>query len=53
VERALGILNEAIGLELPIVIAPYAKPSLAVHPVLQGILFKVRDVRPSVRRREA
>lgn len=29
---ALGILNEAIGLGLPIVAAPYAKPSLAAHP---------------------
>jgi phosphopantothenoylcysteine synthetase/decarboxylase len=29
---ALGLLNEAIGLKLPIVVAPYAKPSLAAHP---------------------
>lgn len=29
---ALGILNEAIGLELPVVVAPYAKGSLAAHP---------------------
>lgn len=29
---ALGILNEAIGLELPIFVAPYAKASLAAHP---------------------
>lgn len=29
---ALGVLNEAIGLELPIVVVPYAKPSLAAHP---------------------
>jgi phosphopantothenoylcysteine decarboxylase len=29
---ALGLLNEAIGLRLPIVVAPYAKPSLAAHP---------------------
>jgi phosphopantothenoylcysteine synthetase/decarboxylase len=35
---ALGILNEAIGLELPIVIAPYAKPSLAVHPAFERSL---------------
>lgn len=29
---ALGVLNEAIGLGLPIIAAPYAKPSLAAHP---------------------
>jgi phosphopantothenoylcysteine synthetase/decarboxylase len=29
---ALGILNEAIGLKLPIVVVPYAKASLASHP---------------------
>jgi phosphopantothenoylcysteine decarboxylase len=29
---ALGLLNEAIGLRLPIVVAPYAKSSLAAHP---------------------
>jgi len=30
---ALGLLNEAIGLKLPIIVAPYVKPSLAAHPV--------------------
>ena len=29
---ALGILNEAIGLKLPITVAPYAKSTLAAHP---------------------
>jgi len=29
---ALGLLCEAIGLQLPIVVAPYAKSSLAAHP---------------------
>lgn len=29
---ALGLLCEAIGLRLPVVVAPYAKPSLAGHP---------------------
>jgi phosphopantothenoylcysteine decarboxylase len=29
---ALGLLNEAIGLRVPIVVAPYAKSSLAAHP---------------------
>lgn len=35
---ALGILNEAIGLKLPIVVAPYAKPSLAAHPAFDRSL---------------
>src|SRR5262249_29685727 len=35
---ALGILNEGIGLELPIMIAPYAKPSLAAHPAFERSL---------------
>lgn len=30
---ALGILNEALGLDLPIIVAPYAKATLAAHPV--------------------
>ena len=29
---ALGLLNEAIGLRVPIVVAPYAKSTLAAHP---------------------
>ena len=29
---ALGVLNEAVGLRLPIVAAPYVKSSLAAHP---------------------
>jgi phosphopantothenoylcysteine decarboxylase len=32
---ALGLLNEALGLRLPIVVAPYAKSSLAAHPVYE------------------
>lgn len=32
---ALGLLNEAIGLNLPITVAPYAKPTLAAHPAFQ------------------
>lgn len=35
---ALGMLNEAIGLKLPIVVAPYAKPTLAAHPAYQQSL---------------
>jgi phosphopantothenoylcysteine synthetase/decarboxylase len=29
---ALGLLNEAAGLKVPVIVAPYAKPSLAAHP---------------------
>ncbi|MGQ0838521.1 flavoprotein [Actinokineospora sp.] len=29
---ALGLLNEAIGLQLPVIVVPYAKPTLAAHP---------------------
>ncbi|MCA1671787.1 MAG: flavoprotein, partial [Actinobacteria bacterium] len=36
-----GILNEAIGLELPIIVAPYAKPSLAAHPAFSVSLEKL------------
>jgi phosphopantothenoylcysteine synthetase/decarboxylase len=32
---ALGLLNEAIGLKLPIIVAPYAKSSLAAHPAFR------------------
>lgn len=32
---ALGVLNEAIGLRLPVVAAPHAKPSLAAHPAFE------------------
>jgi phosphopantothenoylcysteine synthetase/decarboxylase len=32
---ALGLLNEAIGLKLPIIVVPYAKPSLAAHPAFK------------------
>jgi phosphopantothenoylcysteine decarboxylase len=38
---ALGILNEAIGLTFPIVIVPYAKPSLAAHPEFDRNLKKL------------
>jgi phosphopantothenoylcysteine decarboxylase len=30
---ALGILNEALGLSLPILACPYAKAALTAHPV--------------------
>ncbi|MDQ3987824.1 MAG: flavoprotein [Actinomycetota bacterium] len=38
---ALGILNEAIGLKLPIIVAPYAKPILAAHPAFGASLEKL------------
>jgi len=38
---ALGIANEAIGLGLPVVVAPHAKASLAVHPAFQASLKRL------------
>jgi len=38
---ALGILNEALGLRLPIVVAPHAKASLAAHPAFQDGLNRL------------
>jgi phosphopantothenoylcysteine synthetase/decarboxylase len=38
---ALGILNEAIGIALPITVLPYAKPSLAAHPAFSASLEKL------------
>jgi phosphopantothenoylcysteine decarboxylase len=40
---ALGILNEAIGLELPTVVAPHAKPTLAAHPAFRRNLQSLTD----------
>ncbi|MFN2494402.1 MAG: flavoprotein [Pseudonocardiaceae bacterium] len=40
---ALGILSEAIGLRLPIVVVPYAKPSLAAHPAFDVSLGKLTE----------
>ncbi|MGH3973468.1 MAG: flavoprotein [Pseudonocardiaceae bacterium] len=40
---ALGILNEAIGLMLPITVLPYAKPSLAAHPAFSASLEKLTE----------
>jgi phosphopantothenoylcysteine decarboxylase len=39
---ALGVLNEAIGLRMPILVAPYAKPSLVAHPVFAESLSRLR-----------
>ncbi|MGH3913616.1 MAG: flavoprotein [Pseudonocardiaceae bacterium] len=38
---ALGILNEAIGLRIPIIVVPYAKPSLTAHPEFDRNLKKL------------
>lgn len=38
---ALGILNEAIGLNLPVITVPYAKPTLAAHPAFADSLAKL------------
>ncbi len=39
---ALGILNEAIGLRMPVIVAPYAKSSLTAHPVFAESLARLR-----------
>lgn len=38
---ALGVLNEAIGLKLRIVVTPYVKPSLAAHPAFAASIEKL------------
>lgn len=40
---ALGILNEAIGLGVPIVVSPYVKSTLAAHPAFGRSLGLLRD----------
>jgi phosphopantothenoylcysteine decarboxylase len=40
---ALGILNEAIGLKLPMIVAPYAKPTLAAHPAFATSLRTLEE----------
>jgi phosphopantothenoylcysteine synthetase/decarboxylase len=40
---ALGILNEALGLGLPIIVSPYAKSSLAAHRAFARNLQFLRD----------
>jgi phosphopantothenoylcysteine decarboxylase len=40
---ALGLLNEAIGLRLPIVVAPYAKPTLSAHPAFSPNLDTLKQ----------
>ncbi|PWW53663.1 flavoprotein [Actinokineospora spheciospongiae] len=38
---ALGTLNEAIGLKLPVTVVPYAKAALAAHPAFGDSLRKL------------
>jgi phosphopantothenoylcysteine synthetase/decarboxylase len=40
---ALGLLNEAIGLSLPIILTPYAKHSLAAHPAFERNLRTLKE----------
>jgi len=40
---ALGILNEALGLRLPIVVSPYVKSTLATHPAFDRSLGVLRE----------
>jgi phosphopantothenoylcysteine synthetase/decarboxylase len=40
---ALGILNEALGLGLPVVASPYTKPALATHPAFRRSLATLRE----------
>jgi phosphopantothenoylcysteine decarboxylase len=55
---ALGVLNDALGLGLPIVVSPYAKASLAAHPAFAPhlaaltrsgvIMTEVEAIRPKM-----
>jgi phosphopantothenoylcysteine synthetase/decarboxylase len=45
---ALGILNEAVGLGLCLVAAPYAKVSLAAHPVFKENLNRIESYGASI-----
>lgn len=40
---ALGILNEALGLGIPVVVSPYVKGTLASHPAFARSLGLLRD----------
>jgi len=50
---ALGILNEAFGLDLPIVVSPYAKATLAAHPTFSRNLTFLLDSGVALTRTEA
>jgi phosphopantothenoylcysteine synthetase/decarboxylase len=40
---ALGLVNEAVGLGLPVVAAPWPNSALARHPVFRASLARLRD----------
>ena len=40
---ALGILNEALGAGMPIIVSPYVKPTLARHPAFDAHLRLLAD----------
>jgi phosphopantothenoylcysteine synthetase/decarboxylase len=40
---ALGLLNESVGLSLPIVVAPWPNAALAGHPVFQRSIVTLRE----------
>jgi hypothetical protein len=40
---ALGLLNEAVGLGLPVVAVPWPNTALARHPVFQASVARLRD----------
>ena len=50
---ALGVLNEALGLDLPVIVAPYAKPPLAAHGAFRRSLEFLRDSGATLTRTEA
>jgi phosphopantothenoylcysteine synthetase/decarboxylase len=39
---ALGVLNEAFGLGLPVLVSPYAKPALTAHPAFSRSLATLK-----------
>ncbi|GLZ42120.1 flavoprotein [Actinokineospora sp. NBRC 105648] len=41
--HALGVLNEAIGLRLPVLVGPWVKPTLAAHPAFGASLAKLES----------
>jgi phosphopantothenoylcysteine synthetase/decarboxylase len=40
---ALGLLNESVGLSLPIAVAPWPNAALAGHPVFQRSIATLRE----------
>jgi phosphopantothenoylcysteine synthetase/decarboxylase len=45
---ALGVINEAIGLGLPIVVLPFLNAALAAHPAFQRSVATLRDANVAV-----